>query len=155
MTSNKKELAVAALRNGTVIDHIPSAQLFKAVRILGIEGITSSVTIGCNLESERLGSKGIIKVADVEFAEDVLNRIALIAPSAVVNIIRDYEVVQKRPVTLPDRLVGIVKCSNPKCITNHEHIPTRFIVLDKDENVTLRCHYCNNTVDGAAADTVQ
>ncbi len=155
MTSSKKELAVAALRNGTVIDHIPSRALFTAVRILGIEGLDTSVTIGNNLASERLGSKGIIKVADVEFAEDVLNRIALIAPDAMVNIIRDYEVVEKRHVSLPDTLVGIVRCSNPKCVTNHEKIPTRFIVSGHGADVRLRCHYCNHTVSGAEAATIQ
>lgn len=155
MTSSKKELAVAALRNGTVIDHIPSDALFRAVRILGIEGLDTSVTIGNNLASERLGRKGIIKVADVEFAEDVLNRIALIAPTAMINIIRDYEVIEKRPVSLPSTLVGIVRCSNPKCITNHERIPTRFIVNGDSDNVTLRCHYCNHTVAGNEAETIQ
>lgn len=109
MTVSKQELAVAALRNGTVIDHIPSASLFKAVRILGIENLTGAVTIGYNLDSKKLGTKGIIKAADVFFPESTLNRIALIAPSAVVNIIRDYEVVEKFPVSLPDTIVGIVK----------------------------------------------
>ena len=114
MTKELKELAVAALRNGTVIDHIPSAALFRAVQILGIEGLDTSVTIGNNLQSNKLGSKGIIKVAEVEFSEDELNRIAIIAPSAIVNIIRDYEVVEKRPVVLSDTLVGLVRCGNPK-----------------------------------------
>ena len=82
MTTDKKELAVAALQNGTVIDHIPSGALFRAVRILGIEQLDTAVTIGNNLPSGRLGKKGIIKVADVEFPEDVLNRIAIIAPTA-------------------------------------------------------------------------
>lgn len=150
MTSDKKELAVAALRNGTVIDHIPSEALFSAVRILGIEGMETSVTIGNNLASSRLGKKGIIKVADVEFPEDVLNRIALIAPTAIVNIIRDYDVVEKRPVSLPDTLVGIVRCGNPKCITNHEPMRTRFRVTDRD-NITLRCDYCGHSFGGAEA----
>lgn len=95
MTCDKKELAVAALRNGTVIDHIPSAALFKAVRVLGVESMDKYVTIGYNLQSSKLGRKGIIKVADVEFSQDELDRIALFAPTAVVNIIRDYEVVEK------------------------------------------------------------
>ena len=141
MTKELKELAVAALRNGTVIDHIPSKALFRAVRILGIEGLDTSVTIGNNLQSNKLGSKGIIKVAEVEFSEDELNRIAIIAPSAIVNIIRDYEVVEKRPVVLSDTLVGLVRCGNPKCITNHEPTPTRFEVVNR-EDVELRCHYC-------------
>ncbi|MCH5221877.1 MAG: aspartate carbamoyltransferase regulatory subunit [Muribaculaceae bacterium] len=153
MSSNKKELAVAALRNGTVVDHIPSHALFRAVKILGIENMGTSVTIGNNLSSKRIGSKGIIKVAEVEFAEDVLNRIAIIAPSAMVNIIRDYEVAEKRCVTLPDTLVGIVKCGNPKCISNNEPMPTRFNVVDRDK-VTLRCHYCNHSFDGTEAEII-
>ncbi len=146
----KKELAVAALQNGTVIDHIPSAALFKAARILGIEELDTSVTIGNNLQSKKLGRKGIIKVADVFFPEATLNRIALIAPSAVVNIIRDYEVVEKFPVTLPDNIVGIVTCNNPKCITNNEPMPSRFTVVDRDD-VTIRCHYCGHTVKSTEA----
>ncbi len=142
--SNKKELAVAALRNGTVIDHIPADALFTVVRLLGIEGINSSVTIGNNLHSSRLGHKGIIKVADVEFPEATLNRIALIAPTAKVNIIRDYEVVEKRPVTLPDTLIGLVRCNNPKCITNNEPMRTKFLVVNRNP-VTIRCHYCGHT----------
>ena len=145
MTVSKQELAVAALRDGTVIDHIPSAALFKAVKILGIENLGGAVTIGNNLDSKKLGKKGIIKVADVFFPESTLNRIALIVPTAVVNIIRDYEVVEKFPVTLPDTIVGIVKCGNPKCITNNEPRRTRFHVIDR-EDVTISCHYCSQAV---------
>ena len=148
--TGKKELAVAALQNGTVIDHIPSSVLFKAVKILGIEALNTHVTIGNNLGSKKLGSKGIIKVADVEFPEATLNRIALIAPTAVVNIIRDFEVVEKHKVQLPDTIVGIVKCSNPKCITNNEPMKTRFEVVDC-ENITISCHYCGHSVSNKDA----
>ncbi len=147
---DKKELAVAALRNGTVIDHIPSSAVFKAVKILGIEKLKDAVTIGFNLDSKKLGRKGIIKVADVEFDEAALNRIALIAPNAVVNIIRDFNVVEKRHVQLPDTIVGIVKCANPKCITNNEPMATRFTVVSRNP-VEIRCHYCNHTVSGKDA----
>ena len=148
--TGKKELAVAALQNGTVIDHIPSSVLFKAVKILGIESLDTHVTIGNNLGSKKLGSKGIIKVADVEFPEATLNRIALIAPTAVVNIIRDFEVVEKHKVQLPDTIVGIVKCGNPKCITNNEPMNTRFEVVDC-ENITISCHYCGHSVSNKDA----
>lgn len=141
----KTELAVAALRNGTVIDHIPSEALFKCVKILGLAGTTHRLTIGNNLDSERLGKKGIIKVADIFFPESTLNRIALIAPSAVVNTIRDYEVVEKRPVKLPHSIRGIVKCDNPKCVTNNEPMETIFETVD-DAPGHIRCHYCNHTV---------
>ena len=150
MTTDKKELAVAALRDGTVIDHIPSNMLFKAVRILGIEHLTTAVTIGNNLHSGKFGSKGIIKVADVFFPEETLNRIALIAPNAKVNIIRDFEVVEKRTVELPDKIVGLVRCSNPKCITNNEPMRTRFSVIHRSP-VTICCDYCGESVESGDA----
>lgn len=151
--ATKKELAVAALQNGTVIDHIPSNVLFKAVKILGIETLDTHVTIGYNLESNKLGRKGIIKVADVFFPEATLNRIALIAPTAKVNIIRDFEVVEKHQVALPENIVGIVKCGNPKCITNNEPMKTRFEVIDR-EDVTIRCHYCGHSVNNKKAQII-
>ena len=150
MNTAKKELAVAALRNGTVIDHIPSTALFKVVKLLGIESVDTHVTIGNNLDSRLMGSKGIIKIADVFFPEETLNRIAIIAPGAVINIIRDFEVVEKHHVELPDEIVGIVRCGNPKCITNNEPMATRFHVVSR-EPVTIRCHYCNHTVSGDKA----
>jgi aspartate carbamoyltransferase regulatory subunit len=137
----KKELQVAALKNGTVIDHIPTEQLFKVVSLLGIEYLKTPVTIGYSLDSKKMGKKGILKIADKFFEQDEINRISLIAPSVKLNIIRDYEVVEKKLVYLPDALAGIVKCNNPKCITNHEPMKTRFTVIDR-ENVTLQCHYC-------------
>jgi len=142
---NKTELAVAALRNGTVIDHIPSEALFKCVKILGLAETTHRLTIGNNLDSGQLGTKGIIKVADTFFPEATLNRIALIAPTAVVNIIRDYEVVEKRRVELPDSIRGIVRCGNPKCITNNEPMTTVFELV-ADAPGHIRCRYCNHVV---------
>lgn len=146
MKTSKKELAVAALENGTVIDRIPASALFKAVRILGIEQLDKHVTIGNNLDSHELGTKGIIKVADTYFPDDVLDRIALIAPTAKINIIRDFEVVEKHPVKLPQTIIGIVKCDNPKCITNNEPMRTRFELIDP-VNRLIRCHYCGHTID--------
>jgi aspartate carbamoyltransferase regulatory subunit len=138
---NKKELQIAALENGTVIDHIPSDQLFKVVSLLGIERLKTPVTIGYNLDSKKMGKKGILKIAGKFFEQDEINRISLIAPSVKLNIIRDYEVVEKQLVHLPDVISGIVRCNNPKCITNNEPMKTRFHVIDK-ENVTLKCDYC-------------
>lgn len=139
-----KKLAVAALENGTVIDHLPCGTVYKAVRILGLENTRSSVTIGDNLASGRLGLKGIVKVADREFDEADMNRIAVIAPDAVVNTIRNYEVVSKKRVSLPAVLVNVVRCSNPKCITNNEPMKTRFDVVKGTH--MLRCYYCNHPV---------
>lgn len=139
--NDKKELQVAALENGTVIDHIPSEKLFTVVSLLGLEHMGNNITIGFNLQSKKLGKKGIIKIADKFFTDDEINRIAVVAPNVKLNIIRNYEVVEKRELTLPDELIGIVKCANPQCITNNEPMPTRFHVIDKDRCV-IRCHYC-------------
>ncbi len=141
MTNEKKELQVAALENGTVIDHIPCDKLFTVVSLLGLKHMHNNITIGFNLNSKKLGTKGIIKIADKFFCDDEINRIAVVAPNAKLNIIRNYAVVEKREISLPNELAGIVKCSNPKCITNNEPMPTRFHVVDKDRCI-LRCHYC-------------
>ena len=151
--TQKKELAVAALRNGTVIDHIPSSALFRAVHILGIENMPNAVTIGYNLPGSHMGPKGIIKIEGVEFDRDVLNRIAVVAPTATINIIRDYAVAEKYPVELPGTLVGTVRCPNPKCITNNEPMNTRFNVEETTIPI-LRCHYCNHCVSGPDAEII-
>lgn len=142
----RKELQVAALENGTAIDHIPTEELFKVVSLLQLQKIDHRITIGNNLRSRKMGKKGIIKIADKFFREDEINRIALIAPSVSLNIIKDYEVIEKKEIRLPDEIVEIVKCNNPKCITNNEPMKTRFHVIDK-EKVVLQCHYCELKVD--------
>ena len=142
---NNDSLAVAALKNGTVIDRVNPEALFKVADLLDIKSSKSSVTIGVNLDSKHMGKKGIIKVADTFFSQETLNRIALISPQAKVNIIHDYCVTEKRLVSLPDTLIDLVKCNNPKCITNNEPMPTVFHVVDRAP-VTLRCHYCEHKV---------
>lgn len=146
MKTTKKELEVAALENGTVIDHIPSDVLFKVVKLLQLETLPNNITIGNNLDSKKIGRKGIIKIADKFFQEEETNRIAVIAPKVKLNIIRDYRVEEKKDVELPDELKGIVRCSNPKCVTNNEPMKTLFKVLDK-EHITLKCHYCERVME--------
>ena len=144
--NDKKELQVAALENGTVIDHIPSEKLFTVVSLLGLEHMNNNITIGFNLNSKKLGKKGIIKIADKFFCDDEINRIAVVAPNVNLNIIRNYEVVEKKTVETPDVLTGIVKCNNPKCITNNEPMGTVFNVTDKQRGI-IRCHYCDKEQD--------
>jgi len=142
MKERRTELQVAALCNGTAIDHIPSNVVFKVVSLLELEKIKNPITIGNNLESKKMSSKGIIKISDKFFEEEVINKIALIAPNVVLNTIHDYEVVEKKRVVLPQTIKGIVKCNNPKCITNNEPMLTHFEVIDT-EKIELRCHYCD------------
>ena len=114
--------------------------------MLSLKELENTITIGNNFHSKKMGGKGIIKIADKFFEEDVINRIALIAPNVILNIIRDYEVVEKKTVELPDELVGLVKCNNPKCITNNEPMPSRFDVIDK-ESGTVKCRYCERKIN--------
>ncbi len=137
-----KALQVAALENGTAIDHIPTKAVFKVVSLLKLQKLDNRITIGNNLNSNKMGTKGLIKVSEKFFKEDEINRIALVAPNVNLNIIRNFEVVEKKKVVLPDEIIEIVKCNNPKCITNNEPMKTRFHVTDK-ENVELQCHYCD------------
>ena len=137
----KEELQVVALKNGTVIDHIPSDKLFTVVSLLGLKNSDLNITIGNNLPSKKLGKKGLIKVADRFFTDEEISRLSVVAPNVKLNIIRDYEVVEKKEVIMPDVVKGIVKCGNPKCITNNEPMTTIFHVLSKESGM-LKCHYC-------------
>ncbi|MFV0483874.1 MAG: aspartate carbamoyltransferase regulatory subunit [Bacteroidales bacterium] len=144
MTDNK-QLLVSAIENGIAIDHIPSNVLFKVVSILKLDKVENSMTLGVNLDSSRMGKKSIIKVSNLFLDQKDLDKIALIAPSAKVNIIKEFKVAEKKKVVLPKRLSGIVKCINPKCICNHENIKTSMDVLS-DSNTTLRCSYCEKII---------
>lgn len=137
----EKELKVSAIKDGTVIDHIPAKNLFKVISLLCLENIDNQITFGTNLESGKLGHKAIIKVSDKFFEDSEINKIALVAPQAKLNIIKDYNVVEKKSVVVPDEINGIVKCFNPKCVTNHQPIATRFSLVSKLP-IALKCHYC-------------
>ena len=139
--NEKKELQVAALENGTVIDHIPSDKVFTVVSLLDLQNTDGNITIGNNFESKKLGKKGIIKVADRLFTDEEVSRLSVVAPNIKLNIIRHYEVVEKKQIVMPDELKSIVKCNNPKCITNNEPMQTWFHVVDKEQGI-LKCHYC-------------
>jgi aspartate carbamoyltransferase, regulatory subunit len=142
MEMNKKERLVAAIENGTVIDHIPAEKTFQVVNLLELQNLSTPVTIGYNFSSSKVGCKGIIKVSDKFFTDDEISRLSVVAPNIILNIIHDYEVVEKKQVITPDELRGIVKCNNPKCITNNEPVSTIFNVVDKEAG-TLKCHYCD------------
>ncbi len=148
MSDQKKKLLVSAIENGTVIDHIPANHLFKVISILGLDSLKKQITFGTNLESKKLGHKAIIKLSEVYFKDEDINKIALIAPHAKLNIIHNFKVTDKRDVQVPEKIKGIAKCGNPKCITNNDNVNTIFYVLPKDsEKVALKCHYCEKITD--------
>ncbi|MBR1409586.1 MAG: aspartate carbamoyltransferase regulatory subunit [Prevotella sp.] len=140
---NKKERLVAAIEHGTVIDHIPANKTYQVASLLGLFDLKSPVTIGFNYPSQKVGSKGIIKVSDKFFTDAEISRLSVVAPNVILSVIRDYEVVEKRSVVTPDEIKGIVKCNNPKCITNNEPMATHFHVT----NGILTCHYCEKEQD--------
>ena len=139
----KNEMLVAAIQNGTVIDHIPSDKTYQVAQLLGLHQLATPVTIGYNFLSKKLGKKGIIKVEDKFFTDEEISRLSVVAPNIVLNIIHDFEVIEKKTVTTPEVIRGIVRCNNPKCITNNEPMPTLFHVA----NGILTCHYCEKEQD--------
>lgn len=139
---SKKERIVAAIENGTVIDHIPTDRTYKVATVLGLPELTTPVTIGSNYVSKKIGRKGIIKVENKFFTDEEISRLSVVTPNVVLSVIRDYEVVEKKTVETPDELRGIVRCNNPKCVTNNEPMDTVFHVVDKERGI-LRCHYCD------------
>ncbi|MEA3317775.1 MAG: aspartate carbamoyltransferase regulatory subunit [Bacteroidota bacterium] len=144
--NNNKKLQVSAIKNGTVIDHIPANHLFKAINILRLDKIKNQITFGSNFDSEKYGKKAIIKLSDIYFKDEDINKIALIAPEAKLNIIKDYKVTEKRKVQVPETIIGIAKCGNPNCITNNDKVKTKFDIISKDK-VSLKCHYCEKITD--------
>ena len=146
MNTNKEALQVSALCNGTVIDHIPADKLFAVVNLLDIPAMSNNVTIGYNLESKKLGKKGLIKISDRFFTDDEVNKISVVAPNVVLNTIRDYKVVEKRELTMPDELHNIIKCNNLNCITNNEPMATHFTVSNHEAG-TVKCRYCEKELN--------
>ena len=141
-----KELKVTALKNGTVIDHIPADKVFQVVSILRLKHYDQPLTIGNNYDSEKLNTKGIIKISDRFLTPDEVSKIALIAPHASINIIKDYQVIEKTALVLGEEIHDVMHCVNPMCITNHQYIPTKFYVIEDGEEVRLKCKYCEREI---------
>ena len=139
-----QELRVSKIRRGTVIDHIPGGQALNVLAILGIDGTGGDVvSIGMNVPSDRLGRKDVVKVEDRELSQSEVDVLSLIAPAATINIIRDFDVQEKLRVERPERVTGVLECSNPNCITTEgEPVETEFEVLDDG----IRCLYCDTII---------
>ncbi len=141
-----KELVVSAIENGTVIDHIPTQSVFQVIHILNLDQFDNQMLFGTNLDSSKYGKKGIIKVNNKFFEPEEINKIALVAPTATLIVIKDFRVIEKKKVEIPDSIQKVVKCVNPNCITNVENVPTKFKVIDKQES-KLKCNYCEKITD--------
>jgi aspartate carbamoyltransferase regulatory subunit len=139
------EMKVTKIRNGTVIDHIPNGRALSVLKLLGLtgkEGLTIALVM--NVKSKKIGIKDVVKVENLELEPSLVSRLALIAPTATINIIRDYKVYEKRKIILQDVIENILKCTNPTCISRqtNEPIISKFKVINKNP-LKLQCMYCN------------
>ncbi|MFA5895522.1 MAG: aspartate carbamoyltransferase regulatory subunit [Thermoplasmata archaeon] len=150
-----RELRVTPIKNGTVIDHIPAGMALKVLKILGIgDAVSSTVTVAMHVPSQAMGWKDIVKVEDRELAAREIDKIALVAPTASVNVIRNYNVAEKHRVALPDRAVGILRCGNPNCISNaKEPVESEFVVRSKNP-LRVFCKFCDRELEDIAAHIV-
>ena len=134
--SEGRELQIRAIKNGIVIDHIPSEKVFAIVEILKLKEYSERITVATNMPSSSLGRKGIIKIEEKILEEKELNNIALLAPNVTINIIEDYKVIEKTKLERLDKVVGLMKCDNPKCISNRENVKTKFVRVKNDSENT-------------------
>ncbi|RKX94819.1 MAG: aspartate carbamoyltransferase regulatory subunit [Spirochaetes bacterium] len=139
-----KTYKVYAIKDGTVIDHVPATKALKVIDILGLEN-EGILTIGIGFSSEKMGRKDIIKIENKYLEKEETDKISLIAPLATINIIKNGKLVEKRKIELPDEYINIVKCPNPNCITSKEHVISRFKVINRTPLI-LRCHYCERII---------
>ncbi len=147
----RNELKIKKIKNGTVIDHLPASSSFYVLHVLGIgKGYPGTVSIAMNVSSKSSGKKDIVKVENRILKKAETDKLALIAPNATINIIKDYKVVKKNKVSIPDEIVGVIKCANPNCITNkNEPIVPSFKVESKNP-IRLRCKFCERIMEKEA-----
>ncbi len=144
--TKEKIYRVYAISDGTVIDHLPGATALKTIRLLKLEDC-DLLTVGINFDSKKYGKKDILKIQNRYLTQDEVNKLALLAPSATINIIKNEKIKDKKKVNLPEKIESIVKCSNPKCISNNEHHIKTIFYVKKRQPIRLMCHYCERFME--------
>ena len=145
MITEERTLSVPAIKNGTVIDHIAPGQALRIIPLLHLADNGQLITVGLNLESKSMGRKDLIKIENTFLSSPQTDQIALFSPTATVNVIENYQVVQKFPVAMPHHINGILLCPNLHCITNSEKVPSSFSVEENNGHVFLLCRFCQKT----------
>jgi len=144
----KRTLRVSKIKEGTVIDHVTRGHALDVIKILGIYGRSGGVvTIAMNVPSKKLEVKDVVKIEGRELNPDEVDKIALLAPHATINIIRNYRVTEKQRVKLPSVIYGILKCTNPTCISNSQEPVEAVFYIEKEDPLRLRCHYCGQVME--------
>ena len=146
MTENVRELQITAIKNGIVIDHIPAKKVFAIVEILDLKEYSEVITVATNMHSSSLVRKGIIKIEEKVLDKSELDKISLVAPNVTINIIENYKVVKKMKLEKLDEIIGLMKCDNLKCISNHEAIDTKFNRVKDSETTKYKCYYCERII---------
>ncbi len=142
-----KTLSVSAIKNGTVIDHIPAGQALKILRLLNIITHKNRATLGLNLSSKSLGLKDLIKIENRSLTDNEANEITVFAPKATINLIENFEIAKKITTRLPESISGVFNCPNPTCITTIEAIKTHFYLEEYSKQIKLTCKYCEKQFD--------
>lgn len=143
-----KTLSVSAIKNGTVIDHIRAGQALRIMRLLKVlDANKNKVTLGLNLPSQLLKHKDIIKIEHRVLTNDEANEIVIFSPEATINIIKEFEVIEKIKTHLPSFITDVFLCPNPACITHQETIESSFHIEDQGKQIKLTCHYCEKEFD--------
>lgn len=145
--NNLRAYKVFAIKEGTVIDHIRAGKALKIIEILKLDSNNKIVTLGLNFPSKALRKKDIIKVEKKELTPEEANRVAILAPQATINIIKDFKVIKKFKVHIPPLVEKLLVCPNPKCISNHENMDTCFSVINQKQLVKVKCKYCEKIFD--------
>ncbi|WP_086981466.1 aspartate carbamoyltransferase regulatory subunit [Vibrio aphrogenes] len=143
--SKQNQLQVEAIKNGTVIDHIPAKIGIKVLRLFEMDNSSEKVTIGLNLPSSALGSKDLLKIENTFITEEQAQKLSLYAPHATVNQIEDYQVVKKLALTLPKVVTDVFNCANSNCISHNEPVASSFTVIEKANDIRLKCKYCEKS----------
>lgn len=150
-----EELKVSKIKQGTVIDHIRAGMAPAVLKILGIDrGTPEVVVVALNVRSRELGRKDIVKIENRIIDEETLKRISIIAPQATINLIENYQIVEKHGVSLPKELRGILRCPNRKCITNSPEGVSTLFICEREEPIEFRCHYCEELVEADHAELI-
>ncbi|MCF7353872.1 aspartate carbamoyltransferase regulatory subunit [Vibrio sp. CK2-1] len=143
--SKQYQLQVEAIKNGTVIDHIPAHIGIKVLKLFEMDNSNERVTVGLNLPSSALGAKDLLKIENTFITEEQAQKLALYAPHATVNQIEDYQVVKKLALTLPKVVTDVFNCANSNCITHNEPVSSSFSVIEKNDDIRLKCKYCEKS----------
>jgi aspartate carbamoyltransferase regulatory subunit len=154
MSVEETQLLIRRIKEGTVIDHVKAGEALRVLQILGITGKEGEiVSVAMNVPSSKIGKKDVVKVANRFLKSEETDKLALVAPQATVNIIKNYKVAEKRKVELPQVFKGLLKCPNPTCVSNmtHEPIVSTIDVIDKDVPL-LKCRFCQRLI--SPSDTI-